>query len=426
MKKIIFSLRHGLLSRVWPACAAVLVKWFGPRLSAYLTYLAIDWGAMDKEVTVLCLGRESFVKDIRELRARTGVNYPVVVGGFTRFQMGWTPAAMQVQTFYQAYRGAGAQQALVKSTQYAKSLILLASRRKKIHALLSANFDYWQDAGFKKACQELAIPFLVLSREHPVIPAVCDVVADWYRRAEYRFEGSAIAVAGESTRDVLERAGTICDADRIVMTGLPRFDAWLDVDSSRRADQRGLVTLLTFTEGYYADDTFKEVLQVFCEAAAQHQNESVKFLVKTKDMDDSLAVRRLIRELNCAAVECTHERELFEVLPDSRLVINYNSLSLVEAALANAVIVIPAWGQCQQRGPQAMYSADQAAVARLVRFAQGPGALREAIAASLSPGFFAPDAEARMAFVNHFVHLPAQGSCSQEFEKFLFARMAKP
>lgn len=424
MNKLVSIFRHGLFSRLWPTCASILIKCFGPRLAAYLTYLSIDWGAMDKDFTVLCLGRESFVKDIRELRARTEVNYPLVLGGFTRFQMAWTPAAMQVQTFYQNYSGLDGQLALAKSTQYAMFLILMACRRKKIHALLSANFDYWQDAGFKKACRELGIPFLVLSREHPVIPAVCDVVVDWYQRAQYHFEGNAIAVAGVSTRSVLERVGHICDANRIVLTGLPRFDAWLDVDSDRSPDQRSLITLLTFTEGYYADDTFREVLEVFCGAATHHKNESVKFLVKTKDIDDTVIVRGLIRKLNCSAVECTHERQLYEVLPNSRLVINYNSLSLVEAALANASITIPAWGQCQERGPEAMYSSDNAAVSSLVSFAHSPEALREAITKSLTSEYFAYDTEKRMAFVNQFVYLPPQGSCSQEFERFLHTYIA--
>lgn len=413
------------MSSVWPACASLIVKLFGPRFSAYLSYLAMDWGKTAGEISVLCLGRESFVKDIKELRARTSMNFPMVVGGFTRFQMGWTPLDMQVQTFYQAYQGVGKEQALAKSTQYARSLILRASRRKPIHAVLSANFDYWQDAGFKRACKELGIPFLVLSREHPVIPKVCDVVVDWYRRAQYRFEGSAIAVAGPSTREVLLRAGGICGPDQIVITGLPRFDAWLNVDSSRASDQRKLITLLTFTEGYYADETFKEVLRVFCEAAQQHRTESVQFLVKTKDMDDTLAVRRMIVALKCTEVACTHERELFDVLPDSRLVINYNSLSLVEAAMANAPIVIPAWGECQDRGPQAMYSAEEPAVAKLAQFAHSPEQLRETIASSLSAGSSGMDSHARAAFVNHFVYLPAHGSCSEAFEKFVLHHIRK-
>ncbi len=203
------------------------------------------------------------------------------------------------------------------------------------------------------------------------------------------------------------------------MTGLPRFDAWLNVDSSRPTDQRALVTLLTFTEGYYADDTFKEVLRIFCEAAAQPRPESVQFLVKTKDMVDTLVVRRLILSLKCTRVICTHERELFDVLPDSRLVINYNSLSLIEAAMANAPIVVPAWGQCKDRGSQAMYSAEEPAVARVAKFAYTPEQLRDVIIGSLTAGPPVMDSSSLAAFVNHFVYLPTQSTCSAEFEKFV-------
>lgn len=420
MNKLINSLRYGVFSRPWPACANFLVKAFGPKFAAYLSYLGIDWdGAKKSGKTVLCLCRESFIKDIKELRARTSINYPIVTGGFTRFQMAWFPLQMQIQTFYQLYQGEDKAAAIAKSTQYALQLIKLASRKAEVNGILSANFDYWQDVGFKNACKILEIPFIVLSREHPIIPKVCDVVTDWYQKAAYHFDGTAIAVAGLSTRDVLERAGCICKSDQVMITGLPRFDAWQDIDKTRPRETRSLVTLLTFTEGYYADETFKEVLRVFCEAAGRCRSGNIQFLVKTKDINDTILVAKMIEGMGDYPVECTHERELFEVLPDSRLVINYNSLSLVEAVMARAPIVIPAWGECKDRGAEVMYSIENPNVARVVEFAYSSDDLSQAIAASVAGNTKAFQNQDADDFINDFVHVPAHGSCSTEFEKFL-------
>ena len=420
MNRFINSLRLGLFSRPWAASSSFLVRLFGPKFAAYMTYLGIDWGVVKNGKTMLCLYRESFIKDIKELRARTSVNYPVVMGGFTRFQMAWFPLKMQVQTFYQIYEGKNKEIAIVKSTQYAHQLIKLASKKKRIDGILSANFDYWQDVGFKNACKELGIPFIVLSREHPIVPKACDDVTDWYRKTAYHFEGTAIAVAGRSTRDVLTKVGCICKSEQVVITGLPRFDAWLDVDNTRPVEARSLVTLLTFTDGYYADETFKEVLKVFCEAAGRHQIRNVRFLVKSKDINDTLLVTNMIQKTGVRNVECTHELDLFEVLPESRLVINYNSLSLVEAAMARAPIVAPAWGECKDRGAEVMFSIENPKVAKVMRFTYSREQLFYAISSSISGKTPLIEDQIARDFVNDFIHIPAHTSCSKEFESFLF------
>ena len=404
-----------------------MVRLGGPRVAAYLSYLSIDWGAMTRERTVLCLSRESFVKDVVELRKRSSFNYPMVMGGFTRFQMAWTPTAMQIQTFYQRQM-ADNPRALRQSTAYARHLVRLVGRKQRVDAILSANFDYWQDNGFKQVAKELSIPFLVLSREHPVVPKVCAEVIRWYRESGYRFEGTAMAVAGKSTRDVTLAVGTVCRPDQITITGLPRYDAWQDVDTSLPVAERPLVTLLTFTEGYYADQTFKEVLKLFCEAAVLYGRGGLDFLVKTKYVNDSVAVRRIMTEMGAGGVRCGHEPNLFDVLPKSRLVINYNSLSLVEAVMARASSVIPAWGECMDRGDEVMYPADREVISRVVGFARSPAELLAMIEASVRGQTPPIPATYVREFLDEYIHVPDNGSYSAEFERFLTAYigLAKP
>ena len=424
MKALLHSLRHGGARRFWAPLAALLIRLGGPRFAAWLSFQSVDWGDLQHGRAILCLSRESFIKDIAELRKRSAWDYPMVMGGFTRFQMAWFPESMQIQTFYQKEMPAHPE-AVARSAAYARALIARVQRRCPVRAVLSANFDYWQDSGFKQACRELGLPFLVLSREHPIIPRICIDVVQWYHRAAYRFDGTAIAVAGPSTRQVLLEAGVLSRSDQVEITGLPRYDAWREVDTSRPLADRPLVTLLTFTEGYLADASFREVLRLFCQAAHRHAGQGVEFVVKSKDAHDTALVRSLMGPEGLAVARCTHELPLFEVLPRSRLVINYNSLSLVEAVMAHAQALVPAWGECQATGPEAMYPADEPAVTRVLRFARSPAELSETIAQAVRGEIEpVPDAGQR-EFLSRYLYLPDAGSCSEAFDAFL-ARHVRP
>lgn len=414
IKSLLHVLRYGVFARLWPHLSHGLVWLLGPRFAAFLSARTIDWGEGGEGPVVLCLFRESFIKDIHEMRQRTDMNFAVVMGGFTRFQEVWFPAAMQIQTFYQSYRGPGRDRALAKSEQYALHLINYVQRKRPVHAVLSANFDYWQEVGLKQVCKENNIPFVVLSREHPVIPEICEIVTEWYVRSAYQFKGDLIAVAGDSSKEVLARIKTVCSDEKVVVTGLPRFDAWRDVNCSIPWHKRKYITLLTFTEGYFADDGFVEVLQVFLQAAQRHLGSGLRFLIKTKDAHDQYQVQQMIPASIRTFVDCTHEEDLFKVLPLSRCVVGYNSLSLVEAVMAGCRLMVPAWGECLDRGPRAMYSADDPAVVGMVDFAYGPDALLKMIDHAVASHEVETERARVDAFVARYVHIPRDTTSSEE------------
>ena len=416
--RLLKNLRYGLSSRVWALVARWLISGLGPELAAWLTSLSTEHDDNSGPV-ILCLSRESFVKDVCELRKRTNFSYAMIMAGFTRFQMAWVPVAMQIQTFYQTYKGDDKNSAIDKSHRYAMRLIAITGKQRKVQAVLSANFDYWQDIGFKHACKTLGIPFVVLSREHPVVPTAIEEVMAWYTKSSYRFDGAVIAVAGSSTKVVIDKVGTVCSQEQVVITGLPRFDAWLDVNVSKPLIQRKYITLLTFTEGYYADNTFKEVLQIFCSMALTTKSEHVKFIIKTKDINDTFAIKKLLGNKIPKNIVYDHDIDLFMVLPESRLVINYNSLSLVEAAMAKASIAIPAWGQCNNRGDDVMYPADDKNVAKVVQFAYSPFDLENILRNCLEGAANQVGDSHYKKFIENYIHLPPVGSCSGEVASLL-------
>jgi len=415
MSNYLSLLRYGWISTIWSRFVPFLVSAIGPRGAAYLTYLSIDWGRLNNQKAVVCLYRESFIKDIHELRKRTEYDYPIVMAGFTRFQQSWTPKQMQEQTYYQRFES-DHEEVLRKSDAYVETLLKLISKKVEIGAVLSANIDYWQDGGFKRVCRSKNIPFVVLSREHPVIPSVCDWVAARYKGAEFVYTGEGVAVAGDSSKRVILGAGVVSDEKLVTVTGLPRFDAWREINVEKRPEERELITLLTFTNGYGADNTFEEVLSSFCMAA--ESNSHYRFLIKTKDEMDTAYVQKLVKKIQANKVEIDHNESLFEVLPKSRLVVGYNSLSLLEAALAKTNILIPAWGECLEDGETIMYQSSNPNVARCVSFIRDKEDL-EALLLNVSDfdGFKWND-EAIAAFIGDFVKIPKEG-CSKSFELFM-------
>lgn len=415
MSNFLSQLRTGWISVIWSKFAPIVIAVFGPRSAAYLTYLSMDWGLLNKQKSVVCLYRESFIKDIHQLRKRTEYNYPIVMAGFTRFQQSWTPKEMQEQTYYQSMES-NYKAALLKSDIYAETLLRLISRKVEIGAVLSANIDYWQDGGFKRVCRKQKIPFIVLSREHPVIPSVCDWVTERYKEAEFFYTGQGVAVAGESSKKVILGANAVSDESIISITGLPRFDAWREVSVDKPLNERKTITLLTFTHGYGADKTFEEVLISFCLAA--ERDKQFRFLVKTKDEMDTVKVTRLVKKLGVSRVEITHEESLYEVLPQSYLVIGYNSLSLLEAAIARTNICIPAWGECLEDGENVMYRSSSINVSNCVSYLRKREDLEQLLTQGLESDGFNWDEDAISAFIGEFVAIPKEG-CSERFGAFM-------
>lgn len=418
LQMIVGQLRHGALARVWSHLSGFLAIGLGPSCAAWLTSLSIDSDSNEGPL-VLCLARDLFIKDIRELRKRTDLSYSLVLAGYTRFQMAWTPKEMQLQTYYQSYQGPNRSRAVEYSMLYAKRLIAIAGKRRKVDAILSANFDYWQDLGFKLACKELGIPFIVLCKEHPVIPTTYRDSILWYRHAAYRFNGTAIAVAGSMTKSMAITAGVVKDPDLLVETGLPRYDAWLDTDVRKPLQKRPLITLLSFSKGYFADRTFEEVVQVFTESAQLNLSRPITFLLKAKDSEDLRFIRSLIGPTVPPNLRISHEINLFDALPKSRLVISYNSLSFVEAAMARTTLILPAWGECKLAGPEVMYPSDNPKVQSVASFAPSPKDMRNAINACINEVFRCVPDSAYLDFINEYIYLPSRGTCSNEVAKLL-------
>ncbi|CAN5368995.1 hypothetical protein BH23GEM2_BH23GEM2_21300 [soil metagenome] len=416
---VVHLLRTPAVTLGWEWLANVLVRLGGPKLAARLTVWGTDWGSpASGRPTVVCLMRDLFSKDVEQLRLRGSYNYVCVLGGLTRLQMPFFPPAMRIQTTYQTYTGPDRTNAIALAMAFAAEVLRLIGRKQPVTAVMSANVDYWQDLGFKLVCREQGVPFLALSREHPVVAHALGTAIEWYGDTGFAFEGNGVAVAARASVDMLV-TGNALDEEDVVITGLPRLDAWRDVDTTIPMEHRRTVTLLSFTKGYYADDTFVDVLASFAEAARGLAATPFRFVVKCKSYEDYLAVTEMLPRNKPSNVEVVYNEPLFSVLPQSRLVIGFNSLAMAEAALSRAPLCVPFYDQCRRDRSEVMFHPGEPSHQQAITFPASPEELAQCITQHCSGSPRLLDADAAEAIASEFFYWPPDSTITEAVERFI-------
>ena len=293
------------------------------------------------------------------------------------------------------------------------------NRLTPIDAILTGNIDYWEDQGIRMAARKLDLPFLVLRREHECNEFVRARSLKRYSR--FMFEGDGVAVFGQPSLKPLIESGA-CHEEQVVVTGAPRLDCWHDANL---ADQDAdTIVLLSYRDpGYGAKNSFTEVLQLFVDHASQASKTSkLRFVVKAKSRDDArIILRTLVSQPPNVFIE--HDVSLLGLFLRSRLIIGFNSLSVIEALLSNATVVAPFWGETNHPAERLMFhpSRDQHSIAMI--FAESRAALSELIdrAALTNQRGCEVNRDARLSVVNQFLTWSPRHTASERMESWIRA-----
>lgn len=357
-------------------CLALLCRLLGPKFAAHLTARSIRYIPGKSGITFLVMMRPSFDKDITSLAKHTDLGFIIVQNGFTRFQQIFLPRDRCEQTYYQnaqkPFSGANDPQAT-----YADMLLRHAEKYAPVSGVLTANIDYWQDVGLKHHCAARNLVFGVLCRENAVIPQVVKLNYERYRDAAYKFSGDFVVMAG-STSAQMFRDAQVAVPERIYSSGLPRYDVWHDTATDVTPITRSFITLMTFTNGYAADQTFNEVLDIFIEMAQICKDSTLTFLIKTKDADDTRILRDKLQGQLQSNIRIDHTISMTQALSGSRVIIGYNSLSLIDALISGSQIIVPGWGECLTQGDMCMYPKTPQSE-QFIHYATSPQALHKAL-----------------------------------------------
>ncbi|WP_411037714.1 hypothetical protein, partial [Shinella sp. BYT-45] len=245
-------------------------------------------------------------------------------------------------------------------------------------------------------------------------------VRDYY--TGFRYEGDSIAVFGDATRRIFIESGA-CTQDQVTVVGPPRLDIWRDIDVD--GIERDTIVLLSYRDpDYRAPNSFKQVLRLFLEAAARHAGGGVRFVVKAKNLADTDEIRAAAGSL-ARFVEIDHQVALTSLLPRARLVVGFNSLSVLEAQFCRGRTAVPYWGDAMRPPEELIFDPHDPVVAKVIDFPSSPDAfnalLDDAAGRDLQS---ASSAEDRHAVIRRVFHMPSAGSCSKEVERYVLNAIA--
>lgn len=370
--------------------------------------------------TVLCVARPHFVKDIEQLRHRTNLNFILISNGQLEWlQRAWTPPHICEQTRYATCTGEDVEAARQRTEEFATKFLLKLSRQTRISAVMSANIDYWQDDSIRRACVKLGIPFLVLAREHYIIPSTISRCSNRFKNFQYKYQGTGVAVFGESSRQMLITSGA-CTPEQTWVTGAPRLDPWREVMATDRSASN-VVTLLSYSAPeYYATQNFREALGAFARVSRAMQQRNVRFVVKCKNLPDKMRIQSLLADYPGHQLELTVNMPMYDLLPASRLIFGFNSLSVLEGLFTNAVLAIPYWGETYREQHELMFDPEEPLSRVTFRFIESVEMLEQLIQATVSEPAMPADRSVRIEALQKYFHFPTDRTCSSLVADYVY------
>ena len=396
---------------------------------SFFLWLALELKARVKDPsrpTVLCLHRDQFASDLREL-CRTGerFSYSILeVSVLNYMQSGLIPQHLPRQESFYTIPEYDEQRAAV--TEVGMRLLITLGQHLNLVGIMAANWDYWTDLGLRYAAKRLSIPFLILNRENYILSREIDEAPDFFRK-EYLFrpDVDGVAVGGNLTRDVFVTSHVV-DPSLIHTTGLPRYDPWIDVlkqplDWSARNE----ITLITYTDASYGGgDQFPQMLAQFVALAARHRDTPVRFVVKVKHLFDLDEINKLLAAFPDHGVVLSSE-PIVQALQRSRAVIGYNSMALVEALLSGANVYVPQWGATKIGQKDQFFWREDPEHRRHVTFLESPehfAQLMDAEVAGTAPRH--DDRREKVALFQQFLAFDPDVSATTKVEDFIARSIA--
>lgn len=400
--------------------APVLLRLFGPRLLGRLMAQIVEVSEPARgRPTVLCFGRKHFDRDLEELRSVvSSICWLRLKAPKMKItQRAFMPPELQHQCDYYGNDRPEFAEAWRTGEIFAETFLSLVRERHDLRAVVSANVDYWHDEVVRRACRKLGIPFLVLSRELRAIPASYQRILQRYIDNGFRYTGTAVAVFGEVTRDLLVESGA-CPAEAIWLTGSPRFDPWLADDKLFAQDRQDTITLLGYSGPVKANENYVEVLRLFAAAERRHRDKGLRWLVKCKDRKEYDLTLEALKGVEHGLV-INYSESFLDLYPRSRLIVGYNSLAALEALLSGAALVVPQWSDARKPQPQQLLDPADPLIRRNFEFPETPAAL-DALIDDYAGGRL-PELrrEERLSLLRRYIEFTPGRPASERLEAFV-------
>jgi len=389
----VVSLRHLLASAAY--------RLFGPRgLGVAVACLEVKRRFRSPaNATVLAITNILFEKDVAEIEREGGVNWLILPRLSRILEKRLLPAEIRVQSDYFASLSDKKYEDNWRDSELFGATLLKTLRlRGPVNAVLTANIDYWQDEGFRRACAKLGIPFLVLCHENYNIPKTYRRRKEQFSRLGFRFSGTAIATFSDHMRNLIV-SGNICSPDRVVVTGPPRFDGWHRVKNSpgRRIV---LLSFLNPAKYYITGGFFLSVVDALLRVVETMPG-GWELVIKCKGSRDAKLVKAHVG--NLPHVKVGYDFPLPPLLSSAAVIVGANSFSMIESLLSGAHLFVPRDGNTVEDSETLMFDPSDPLVASCLNFTSSTEELEQRVKISIEQGAVAAGRAARLSLMQRYV-----------------------
>ncbi len=264
-----------------------------------------------------------------------------------------------VQQGLAAYARAGLASQRERFAAWTRQEVRRLYREWPFDVFLLPSDAYYYVRELPDACHKLGIPLVVVQKETTITDNFFEEHAPDVR-AHAPFAADLMTVCSERHKRFWVETGA--DPDRIVVTGQPRFDVYLDPPASLTWESLGLddrrptILFLSFeTDAYLLDPADREVGWAALrteieETLAAASAGGTRVLVKLHPMQDEAAEGPRLRARYGSALELvptqTDTRHLI-LLADG--VVGFQTTALYEAMIAGKAVAYAAWGSLYER-----------------------------------------------------------------------------
>lgn len=386
---------------------------------------------------VLCPMKPVFSEDVRALAERaTDVSYfgfpGVLLRRFVDVHLA-DSGAVRDATYHAVVGGTEAQQRI---RQDMRQVFRALKQRVRFDAMLVPNFTYVGQQELLWAAREAGVPVVVLYKEGMIPPGKTHFAgAQLLDRRE--FWATLLLTYNEANRDMLARSGVPgLTVDKIAVTGVPRFDEYLEAWPVARAPERPLhVVLFAFSPGtkasYLVPDTERRSAYVarlnafheWCVQAAREEPR-MRLTIKTKTWTsartDALRACGVGDERDLPPnVSIVTSPDAPVLIRQAAVVAGYSSTTLLEGLMLGVPVVTPDLEDILPGEVVDYFDRVPEAVTRVRTFAQLQAALArpaalpfpgpEALHQVLEPLVFRPDGQACARVEREIVSLLKDG-----------------
>ena len=248
----------------------------------------------------------------------------------------------------------------IKYKNFLVSFLKILKKRYSFNIFIGFNFNYLSERELHSACQQLKIPFLLLFKESIHTKLQEKYLIYTYKKINEKFNGYKVAAYSKYAKNLLTKSNII-KKDKVEVVGCSRLSLSYRFKKIIPKNQiiyyamqvnRGLPNALIgiYGRSFYNDLNFYnkydtnfnwekvhlktlKILKIFA-----HKNPKVSIIVKIKigEIINANEYKNLPKNMKIVSTGTGHE-----YLKDSKVVIAWNTTSVLEGIAANRFILMP-------------------------------------------------------------------------------------